>query len=94
MEKKIVDNGVNIRKMGAVFTNNSELSQGEYSLKFMARCKVVSEKDHDDRAIYANGEVKTVMAASQLAKPYNLEEGSNFPEKIEFNVDEKNRIIF
>ena len=94
MKKEIEDNGVNIREMGAVFTNTSELPKGDYNMRFVTRCKEVSQKDHDDRAIYKSDEFKTVMAASQLAKPYGLEAGSDFPEAVSFSVDEKNRIVF
>ena len=84
-----------IRSFGAEFVMSSELSQGKKEMSFIARCKNVGV-DNDDRAIYGNKTEKTVLAASQLKRPYGLdkEENPEFPETVSFEVDEKHRLIF
>lgn len=82
-----------IRSIGAEFLMTNELPEGSYELSFIARCREVGN-DQDDRAVYGSSSKKTLIAASQLSRPYGLKEGDDFPEKIKFDVDQKHRIIF
>lgn len=82
-----------IRSIGAAFMMTNELPEGSYELSFIARCKELG-KDGDDRAVYGSNTAKTLLAASQLAKPYDLKKGSEFPPSVRFEVDAKHRLIF
>jgi hypothetical protein len=89
-----MENEKQIRSVGAIFALGSDLKQGNYSMSFKARCSEVSKKDNDDRAIYSDGKVRTVLAASQLVGPYGLKEKDNLPATVSFAVAEKGRISF
>ena len=88
------ENKKEIREVGSVFTNSNELAEGSYNLSFMTRCKEVSKVDNDDRAIYGDRNNKTVLAASQLVRPYAIGKGDEFPPTVSFDVDAKHRISF